>query len=259
MPIEIQAIPAFNDNYIWAIVQTEQKQVWLVDPGDAAPAFEFLAAKKLNLAGILITHHHFDHYNGTEALAEKFHIPVYGAAHEKNPGITHPVSDHDQISLFDEELQFKVLTIPGHTLEHIAYYSSKHHLLFCGDTLFAAGCGRVFEGTPEQMYQSLMRLKNLPEQTKIYCGHEYTLANLKFAQTVEPDNLAIAKRIQITQQLRENNLPSLPSLIELEKKTNPFLRCEFSDVIAAAQQRRETTLNNPVEIFATLRHWKNNS
>lgn len=248
----IIAIPALKDNYIWAIVDDTSHSVIIVDPGDATPVIDFLKQKHLSLAAILITHHHWDHTNGVAELVNHFNVPVYGASKKNIPQVTNEVHDGDQISIGD--LHFQVLAIPGHTLDHVAYYAPD--ILFCGDTLFSSGCGRIFEGTPEQMYQTLQKLAALPADTKIYCGHEYTLNNLRFAQVIEPRNVEVDRRLQQIKLLRDNNLPSLPSLLSNEKKTNPFLRCDSPEVKTSVEKYAEQLLDNPVSIFTYLRKWK---
>ena len=252
MAITIYPIKAFNDNYIWAIVNADSKMLWVVDPGDAIPVIEFVQNNNLSLKGILITHHHADHCGGVSVLKEKYDSVVYGPAH---PSIlaTDIVYDGEKIFLPDFNLTLNVLGIPGHTLEHVAYYCASDHFLFCGDTLFSAGCGRIFEGTFEQMYNSLKKLSYLPGETKIYCGHEYTLANLMFAKQVEPDNKYVDLYISHVKNCVKNNEPSLPSNIQLEKKVNPFLRTGSKSII------NHLKLNgaDPVSIFTELRKLKN--
>ncbi len=184
-----------------------------MDPGVAAPVIKCLKTQDLQLSSILVTHHHADHTGGIDELLEHNPVPVFSHA---------TINNAHEIDLPDQHLKLKVLHIPGHTLDHVAFYNDE--MLFCGDTLFAAGCGRIFEGTAQQMFVALNKLKNLPLTTKVYCGHEYTLANLKFAATIEPDNPAIFERLQKVEQLRDQNLPTLPSTIAEELATNPFLR-----------------------------------
>ena len=247
----IQPILAFKDNYIWAIIQ--QDTAIIIDPGDAQPVIHFLNQHKLSLTAILITHHHWDHTNGMTELKNLFHVPVFAPANEKIAGVTNPVTEKDAILI--SILHFKIFDIPGHTLGHSAYFFQ--NALFCGDTLFAAGCGKLFEGTASQMYHSLLKLAALPDDTKIYCGHEYTLSNLYFAETVEPDNKAIQERIKRVKILRDQDLPSLPSTMAEEKATNPFLRCMEKSVIQAAEKYVGRVVNDPVEVFAIIREWKN--
>ncbi|OGV28311.1 MAG: hydroxyacylglutathione hydrolase [Legionellales bacterium RIFCSPHIGHO2_12_FULL_37_14] len=247
--MHILPIKAFVDNYIWALINSEQ-EIWVVDPGEASPVIDFINMQTLKLQGILITHHHGDHTNGVPLLLEHKDVPVYGPKNSPCSYITTPLADNSTINL-DSMTQFEILTIPGHTLDHIAYYGNG--ILFCGDTLFAAGCGRVFEGTYPMMFNSLMRLYSLAENTKIYCGHEYTLANLKFATMVEPLNEDIKACLSQVYSLREKDLPSLPSTLAQEKKTNPFLRCN----VEALKESIGQNINEPVKVFEYLRKWKN--
>lgn len=254
MAIQVLPISAFKDNYIWLILNADTRLGCIVDPGDAKPVLTTLKELNIKLESILITHHHQDHVGGVKELLSHYNVPVYGPMHEADC-VTKRLHDNEQFNLANIG-GFKVIEIPGHTLGHIAYYGDR--MLFCGDTLFTAGCGRLFEGTAEQMYQSLNKLAALPEDTNIYCGHEYTLANLKFAQAVEPNNNDIAERIIRVAELRHENLPTVPALLKAEKLTNPFLRCEVSDVIAMAEKHAGKNLLTPVEVFACLRDWKNN-
>jgi hydroxyacylglutathione hydrolase len=253
--VNVITCKAFKDNYIWLLVNSKNNFCVLVDPGDAIPVLKALKEHQLKLAAILITHHHHDHSGGIKELVQHCSVSVFGSIHEDVAGITHPVQDKNNIAIPELELNFQVLNIPGHTRGHIAYYG--HDMLFCGDTLFTGGCGRLFEGTAEQMYASLMKLTVLPAQTKVYCGHEYTEANLRFAKAVEPNNTLLLKRIKTTQELRAKDLSTVPSTMLEEKQTNPFLRCEVTEVIAAAEQHAKQKLTTPVEVFACLRQWKN--
>lgn len=237
MQIDLFPVPAFNDNYIWMICCAQSRLAYAVDPGDATPVLEFLTAHQLTLAGILITHHHADHIGGLSRLVQK-DMPIYGPAKEPIPYVNHRLQEGDHIKLAGTELTFQILNTPGHTLGHIAYYEANHNILLCGDTLFSAGCGRLFEGTPEQLYESLTKLARLPADTRVYCTHEYTQANLRFAQAAEPDNPRLSERIRQVQALRGKNLPSLPSTLKIELETNPFLHC------------------NNARDFALLRSWK---
>lgn len=250
--IHIEAIPALKDNYIWAMVNQETRSAFIVDPGVAEVVRDFLTQKHLNLSGILITHHHWDHTNGLHELKEWYDVPVYGPASIQ--GVTSPVTE--TVTLTDSPIGFTVYNIPGHTLDHIAYYTSG--LLFCGDTLFAAGCGRLFEGTALQMYTSLEQLSALPLSTNVYCAHEYTLNNLNFAASLEPNNKHIQDKIKRVKTLREEGLSTLPSTIQDEKNTNPFLRCEVPAVIQAAEKHAGGKLATPLEVFTTLRAMKDN-
>lgn len=251
--MSISALPAFSDNYIWLLRRADRAAV--VDPGDAAPVQAALAREHLRLDAILITHHHADHVGGLAALAGSG-APVYGPRAElaRIGGITRPLDDGAQIEVLG--LDFQVLAVPGHTLGHIAYWSSEAALLFCGDTLFSAGCGRLFEGSPQQMHTSLKRLAALPDDTAVYCTHEYTLSNLAFARAVEPDSADIASHIARVQALREHGQASLPSRMALERRINPFLRAGVPAVARAARAHAQATLDDEVAVFAELRRWK---
>jgi hydroxyacylglutathione hydrolase len=234
--VQVTAIPALSDNYIWAIIH--QDKAVIVDPGEAEPVERFLKQHHLSLAGILLTHHHWDHTNGAAALHQRYHVPVFGPAEDHIPSVTHALRDGDSVKIPDFPIVWRVMAIPGHTLGHVAYYADG--MLFCGDTLFSAGCGRLFEGTAQQMYDSLSQLAALPCNTRVYCGHEYTVKNLQFAQTVEPENTRIVTRLEEVQALRNQQLPSLPSTIKIELETNPFLRCDSPEVFAALRRLKDT-------------------
>lgn len=250
--LKIIAIPALKDNYIWLGI--EEREAFVVDPGEADSVISFLENHQLNLTAILVTHKHMDHTGGITKLVERYpHISIFAHSRENVLHTTHPVQEGETI--YVNHHQFKVLEIPGHTLGHVAYY--EHPILFTGDTLFGAGCGRVFEGTAEQMLASLDKLNALPDDVLVYCGHEYTLANLDFAMQVEPDNDDILMRLKLTEKLRQNKLPSLPSPLVVEKRTNPFLRCRKKGIIESVQQHCEKILQNPVDVFYELREWKN--
>lgn len=253
--IKVTPIPAFNDNYIWMLQHSEKSDVYVVDPGDAQPVIAVLQEQQLQLRGILVTHHHADHIGGIDQLVEQYSVPVYGPATDRFPMVDHPVKDNQAVTLWSD-VDFQVIEVPGHTLDHIAYFNAESKILFCGDTLFAAGCGRMFEGTADQMQCSLARLAALAPQTSVYCAHEYTLANLNFAQAVEPDNTAISNRIDNATDLRERGYPTIPSSIALERTTNPFVRVMEPSVIAAAKRQNENCQGDAVSVFATLRAWK---
>lgn len=252
--LTIYSIPAFNDNYIWALVDGASKQSIIVDPGDATPVLAFLHQKQLALNAILITHKHADHTGGVQTLLSAFpNASVFSNPVERLAQTTQLVLDNDVININGNE--FRVIAIPGHTLGHVAYYCKPY--LFCGDTLFTNGCGRIFEGTAEEMLSSLKKLMALPDDTLIYCGHEYTLSNIKFAMHIEPNNLELQNRFENTKRLRSQNKSTVPSTLALEKATNPFLRCDQSVVIQAASDHAGKKLNSEVDIFAQLREWKN--
>lgn len=248
--LKIDYITALKDNYIWIICDPDRKQALAIDPGEATNVQAYLERAGLNLTGILLTHHHWDHTNGVAGLKEWSGCQVYGAA--DNALVDVPIDQHFKPK--DFAIEFDILRIPGHTLDHLAFYTGEW--LFCGDTLFAAGCGRVFEGTMEQMYVALEKLASLPSTTRVYCAHEYTLNNLKFAQTVEPDNQAIQAKINKVTQLRAHHLPSLPSTIAEELATNPFLRCREPSVVASAEHHAQQQLTTSLAVFQTLRQWK---
>ncbi len=253
--LEIVPISALKDNYIWTL--RDAKHAAVVDPGEAGPVLDYLARQQLTLVAILATHHHPDHVGGIDALLKQRMVPVFGPRKEPIPGMTHPVTEGDSVSIPELGASFSVLDIPGHTRAHVAYYGLDS--LFCGDTLFACGCGRLFEGTPEQMYASLQKLLALPDETKVYCGHEYTLANIQFARAVEPHNEALAAREADEQKLRAVGKPTLPSTVGREKATNPFLRCLEPAVIDSANKYLGSRLTDPVRVFAAIRDWKNRS
>ncbi|WP_047225764.1 hydroxyacylglutathione hydrolase [Pseudomonas brassicacearum] len=251
--IQISALPAFTDNYIWLLQDHATQRCAVVDPGDATPVQAWLDAHPgWVLSDILITHHHHDHVGGVQALKNATHATVYGPASENIPARDVALQDNDQLSVLGWD--FDVYAVPGHTLGHIAYYH--HGLLFCGDTLFAAGCGRLFEGTPAQMHQSLSRLASLPEDTLVYCTHEYTLSNLRFAAAVEPGNPNVAARLEKVSQQRNAGVMTLPSTLALEKLTNPFLRTAETSVKQKADERNGQRNQTPSEVFAALRAWK---
>ncbi len=253
--MSVHAVAAFNDNYIWLIQSSQNQRVLIVDPGDAQPVLAALQQWNLIPAAILITHHHHDHTGGIAALRGSFNIPVYGPAAEQINDVTDTVSAGDILRLKDFD-EITVLDTGGHTPGHISYLTANQ--LFCGDTLFAGGCGRLLGGTAAQLFASLKQIAELPVATQIYCAHEYTLANLQFALAVEPDNAALQQRFSDSKAMRANNQPTVPSTLSLEKATNPFLRCETADVKRAAEQQAGQALDNPLAVFKVLRQWKDN-
>jgi hydroxyacylglutathione hydrolase len=230
-----------------------------VDPGDAGPILAALQSHKLALTAILLTHHHADHIGGVDGLLERFAVPVFGPKSEGIAAVTQPLAEGDRVNVPGLDLQLDVLDVPGHTKGHIAYVRrSGLHWLFCGDTLFAGGCGRLFEGTPEQMVVSLSKLAALPEDTQVYCAHEYTISNLRFALAVEPGNAALHLRVQLEDAKRKGGLPTVPSSIGLELATNPFLRYQEPEVVDTLMKAGKLKPGaHPVQAFAALREWKN--
>ena len=251
---KILAIPALNDNYIWTIVHLKKQSAIIIDPGAANPILDMLAQQDLTLTAILITHHHWDHTQGILGILEKYLVPVYGPAEDMIPFCDHPINGGDHLILSSLGLTFNILAIPGHTLGHIAYYG--HQWVFTGDTLFSGGCGRIFEGSPDQLYRSLLKLTALPSNTQIYCGHEYTEKNLEFAQMVNPNNHKLKKRIAEIQQQINQNLPTLPSTLQLELDTNPFLRCHEKDIQQSLEEHYGYPFANTIAVFKALRQWK---
>ncbi|WP_435627259.1 hydroxyacylglutathione hydrolase [Candidatus Ferrigenium straubiae] len=249
---DITAIPALRDNYIWAI--HDNRHAAVVDPGEAAPVLAFLDAHSLRLSAILCTHRHADHTGGIAKLREVYNVPVYGRRHPGNPYITHDLREGGRLKLDPPGISFDILEIPGHLDDHLAFVAPG--ILFCGDTLFGAGCGRNFEGTPAQLFHSLQRLAALPDDTDVYCAHEYTEANLRFALACEPHNPDIRRRVEEVEQLRTANLPTVPSSIALEKATNPFLRCTRPELIRTLQ-RHGLADSSELGVFTALREWRN--
>ncbi|MFT5298398.1 MAG: hydroxyacylglutathione hydrolase [Colwellia sp.] len=267
-PILITAIPAFTDNYFWAITspnlnlvdEETLKPVALVDPGDAKPCIKFLEDNNLQLCAILITHHHADHTGGVAELksycqSKNWPITVYAPENKKIAHADVRVKDKQIIKITALELSFEIIDLAGHTLDHIGYYSND--VVFCGDTLFSGGCGRIFEGTPKQMLTALTRLTDLPDRTHVYCAHEYTLANLTFALAVEPKNAELVHYYNQVIDRREKNISTVPTSILLEKKINPFLRCEQQEIIDSATDYSGIKSANTLDTFTTIRQWKN--
>ncbi len=252
--LEIIPLPALKDNYIWLLKNKASRHVAIVDPSEAEPVLKFLKSEQLIPIAIMITHHHWDHVGGIAGITEHFSIPVYTPKTETVPGSTNPVAEGDVVKLHELDLNLNILDVPGHTAGAVAYYNDA--MVFSGDTLFTAGCGRMFEGTPPQMHASLSKFKTLPDDTLLYCGHEYTVSNLRFAAAVEPQNEAIQQRLQQAEEARRIDKATVPATLAEEKQTNPFLRCEQQTVIDAASQHSGEALAEPAQIFAAIRQWK---
>ncbi len=262
--IDVQPIPIFDDNYVWLIRHAIQAggpldHAVVVDPGDAQPVLTFLSRQQLTLSAVLITHKCYDHVAGISDLVAQHPAPVYGPSVDVIKDISHPLADNAVITI-TPLLKFKAMLVPGHTLGHLAFYTHEDTTsghVFVGDVMFAGGCGRIKQGgSAKQMFDSLQRLAKLPQNTKIYCAHEYTLANLAFAQTVEPSNQAIAKRIESVAALRDNKQPSLPSMLSEELATNPFLRCAKPEIAQSVSAYADISVTTEVDVFTVLRRWK---
>lgn len=256
----ITPLPAFEDNYIWMLEDAGRAELAVVDPGDAGPVLQALRQRGKTLSAILVTHHHPDHTGGIRELKARYpHARVIGPTSEKIPSVTHHVRDNDVVSILG--VDFRVMGLPGHTLDHVAYFTSSlsnemQPFVFCGDTLFSSGCGRLREGTPAQLLDSLHRLANLPLETLVYCTHEYTLSNLRFALHLEPDNIAYQERMAVCTALRNKGEVTLPSTIAQERRTNPFLRCRSEALVAIIETQFGRVLANELEAFTLLRRWK---
>lgn len=251
--MELLALPAFSDNYVWMLIQGSEALV--VDPGDASPVIRTLNDRSLSLTGILVTHHHDDHVGGLDGLRSHLHGPLWGPDDARLAGAVAPVHDADRLSWAG--LQITVIEVPGHTTSHLAYVvDDSPPILFCGDTLFSAGCGRLFEGSAAQMHASLQRLMAWHDDTRVCCAHEYTQSNLRFALAADPDNGALAQYRTQVDALRAQGHPTLPSTLGLERRINPFLRCDQPALVASGLAHGAAS-RHPEDVFAALRAWKN--
>lgn len=245
-------VPILSDNYTWVLSGLEPGTAVVVDPGEAAPVLSYLESSALMCGAVFLTHHHGDHVGGALSVSEYWKCPVYGPTAEAIPAVTHPIAGRDTVAVAG--MNWEVLGIPGHTHGHVAYVGHGH--LFCGDTLFAGGCGRIFEGTPKQMYESLMKLASLGPETRVCCAHEYTIANLQFALRVEPGNKDLVNRLKWAQTTRAAGRPTVPSSLKDELATNPFLRGSQPEIVAQASRHAGRRLKPGLEVFTEIRAWK---
>jgi hydroxyacylglutathione hydrolase len=252
--VDIWPIEVFSDNYVWVLQTDGVREVVVVDPGDGLATLAALETRDLIPTAILVTHHHADHIGGIDEIVEGRAVHVFGPASEKIQCVDRPVMEGDSVELPALDLTLSVLEVPGHTAGHVAYHAPG--FVLSGDTLFAGGCGRVFEGTAEQMHGSVARFADMEADTRVFCAHEYTVSNLSFAAAVEPGNRELQRRLADAIALRGNDKPTVPSTIELEQRTNPFLRCRERTVVSAAEKHAGRRLSSEVEVFATVREWK---
>ena len=252
--MRVHPIKAYNDNYIWLIQPTTEPSVIVVDPGDDKPVRQWLSDNNATIDSYLITHHHWDHTDGLAPLLNDYPAPVFGPENSNIAAISESLSEGDKFSRLS--LSFEVFETPGHTLDHISFYCNGY--LFCGDTLFSGGCGRMFEGNPEMYVESLKKLRLLPGDTRVFCAHEYTQANLTFAVLVEPDNALLNSYLEKIKLMRQQNEITLPSSLQLELAMNPFLRFDQPTVISAAEQHAKQALTSDADVFACIRQWKDN-
>jgi hydroxyacylglutathione hydrolase len=255
MPLAVEPIAAFETNYIWAI--HDGRNCALVDPGSSAEPLNYLRDRGLGLCAIILTHHHYDHVGGVDDILAETRVPVWGPVDDRIPQVDHPVREGDRAEIPTLGLEFDVLETPGHTSSHIIYHNDT--MMLAGDTLFSIGCGRLFEGTPEQMQRSLDKLDRLPGGLKVYCAHEYTRDNCRFALSVEPDNEALRSRADEVLKLRRQDRITLPSTLADERRANPFLRTREAAVIEAANRREPDTGSDPAAVFGVIRRWKDQS
>ncbi|NBB92971.1 MAG: hydroxyacylglutathione hydrolase [Gammaproteobacteria bacterium] len=252
MPLSIDAIPTLESNYVWAL--HDGRHAILVDPGESDAPLRWLSENGLALGALLITHHHWDHTDGIDGILAKHRVPVYGPDDERIPQVDHALQEGDRVDIDVPTAHFEVLSVPGHTSIHLAFFG--HRLVLCGDALFSVGCGRMFEGSPGQMLASLDKLAGLPADTRVLCAHEYTVANCRFALSVEPDNEDLRERAREAEAIRQRGEATLPSIIGAERRFNPFLRTREPSVIEAVRQHEPGCGDDPVEVFAALRRWK---
>lgn len=257
--IKFTPIPIFSDNYVWVITHQDRQEAYIVDPGNGDPVLRFLAESGIKPLGILITHSHSDHIGGIDAITEDYDIPVFGPKCVSIPQISKPLRENDEIALWPH-IMAKVIAVPGHLPEHLAYFVSNKeaHIqaLFCGDALFSSGCGRIFDGTHSEFHNSLSKLNALPAETQVFCAHEYTLANIEFASHIEPENIALKNKLAACSELRKQDKPTLPSTIAIEQETNPFLRCHKQSIKTRVSDLTQTSVTSDEETFAALRKLK---